>query len=127
MAAVLAGGEGAHLGEVSAAAFWRIRSDSRTRIDVSVPRRRRSTPRLEMHEVQLQDDEVEIHDAIRVTTPARTILDLSPRLADKQLKRSVSNALHSLWATEGQFAETLARHPTAPGAKRIVEAIRASP
>jgi hypothetical protein len=58
---------------------------------------------------------------IRVTTPARTALDMSPRLSDKSLKRTVSNMLNSLWASEGQFAETLARHPTAPGAKRIVK------
>ncbi len=52
---------------------------------------------------------------IRVTTPARTLLDMSPRLSDKSLKRHVNNALNSPWLTEDQLAETLARHPTGAG------------
>jgi hypothetical protein len=58
---------------------------------------------------------------IRVTTPARTALDMSPCLTDKSLKRVVNNMLNSLGATEGQFAETLERHPRAPGARRIAK------
>jgi Protein of unknown function (DUF559) len=60
---------------------------------------------------------------IRVTTPARTIFDISPRQADRAFKRTVNNALHSLWLTEGQLAEAVARHPTLPGAKRTAQLI----
>jgi hypothetical protein len=56
---------------------------------------------------------------VRVTTPARTLLDMSPRLNDEALKRAVNNALNSLWLTDGQLADTVARHPHAPGARRI--------
>jgi hypothetical protein len=69
----------------------------------------------------LYRSDVTTHLGIRVTTPARTALDMAPRLNDKSLKRSVSNMLNSLWATEGQFAETVARHRGAPGARRIVK------
>jgi uncharacterized protein DUF559 len=58
---------------------------------------------------------------IRVTTPARTALDMSPRLNDRSLKRAVNNMLNSLWSNQDQFAETVERHPSAPGAKRIVK------
>jgi len=60
---------------------------------------------------------------IRVTSPARTLIDMSPRLKDKALKRAVNNALNSPWLTEDQLAETLARHPTLPGATRIAKLI----
>jgi Protein of unknown function (DUF559) len=58
---------------------------------------------------------------IRVTTPAQTALDMSPRLSDKALKRVVNNMINSLWSNEDQFADTLARHPHAPGAARIAK------
>jgi hypothetical protein len=48
---------------------------------------------------------------------------MAPRLDDKRLKRTVNNALHSLWLTEDQLAETLGRHATAPGATRIAKLI----
>ena len=51
------------------------------------------------------------------------LLDVSPRLNDKQLKRAVNNALHSPWLTEDQLAEALTRHPTAPGTRRIAKLI----
>jgi hypothetical protein len=60
---------------------------------------------------------------IRVTSPARTLIDMSPRLQDKALKRTVRDALHSPWLTEGQLTETLTRHATLPAATRIAKLI----
>ena len=60
---------------------------------------------------------------IRVTTPARTIFDISPRQSDKAFKRTVNNALHSLWLTEDQLADAVARHPNLPAAKRVARLI----
>jgi very-short-patch-repair endonuclease len=92
MAAVLAAGSGAVLSYRSAAELWRIRSSSRRRIEVSVPRRRRSTARLELHEVQMQPDEVTIEAGIPVTTPARTLFDLAAILSPQQLKAAFTEA-----------------------------------
>src|SRR5262249_17740539 len=64
---------------------------------------------------------------IRVTTPGQTLLDMSPRFNDKSLKRNVNRALNSLWLTEGQPADTVARHPHAPGAARIAKLIGLNP
>src|SRR3954471_10442026 len=77
MAAVLAAGPGAALSYRSAAELWRMRNGSRARSDVSVPRHRRSTSRLEVHVVEIRPDELTVEDGIRVTTPARTLLDLA--------------------------------------------------
>src|SRR3954464_8327613 len=77
MAAVLAAGAGAALSYRSAAELWGIRSGSRPRIDVNVPRHRRSTARLQLHLVEMQPDEVTMDAGIPVTTPARTLLDLA--------------------------------------------------
>ena len=55
---------------------------------------------------------------IRVTTPARTIFDMSPRLSDRAFKRLVSNAVLSLWLTQDQLADAVARRPNLPAAKR---------
>ena len=48
---------------------------------------------------------------------------MAPRLGDRQLKGTISTALHSPWLTESQLAEALARHPHRPGAKRIASLI----
>ena len=48
---------------------------------------------------------------------------MSPRLKDRALKRAVNNALNSLWLTEDQLAETLARHPNLAATKRIAKLI----
>ncbi len=58
-----------------------------------------------------------------MTTPARTLIDMSPRLKDRALKRAVNNALNSMWLSEDQLAETLARHPDRAGTKRIAKLI----
>ena len=60
---------------------------------------------------------------IRVTTPARTLLDISSRLNDKALKRTVNTALHSPWLTEDHLAQALRRHRTHPGSRRIAALI----
>jgi hypothetical protein len=67
--------------------------------------------------------DVLIHNGIRVTSPARTVFDTSPRSDDKQLKRTLSTALHSPWLTEGHLEELLARHAHSPATKRIAPLI----
>jgi hypothetical protein len=60
---------------------------------------------------------------IRVTTPARTIFDISPRQTDKAFKRTVNNALHSPWMTEGHLVDAVALHPNLSGARRAAKLI----
>src|SRR3954463_12244487 len=77
LGAGLLAGPGAALSYRSAAELWGMRNGSRARIDVSVPRHRRSTARLELHLVELRPDEVTTAAGIPVTTPARTLLDVA--------------------------------------------------
>jgi predicted transcriptional regulator of viral defense system len=95
MAAVLACGPGAALSHASAAALWELRATRATRIDVTVRgaggRGKRS--RLRVHRVpSLRDDEVTEKDAIRVTTPARTLLDLACSLPRRAMERALDQA-----------------------------------
>ena len=85
MAAVLAAGEGAVLSHRSAGALWGVREWSSERAEVSAPRRRRPRDGIVLHEVCLAPDETTTHDAIPVTTPARTLLDLAPVLDEHAL------------------------------------------
>jgi Transcriptional regulator, AbiEi antitoxin/Protein of unknown function (DUF559) len=120
-AAVLACGPGAALSHGSAMTLWGYWRQWDRPYEVMVVGDRR-TRGIRVHcSTTLHRRDVTTQLGIRVTTPARAALDMSPRLNDRQLKRTVSNMLGSLWSNEDQFAETLARHPHAPGAKRIAK------
>ena len=77
MAAVLASGPGAVLSHWSAAHLWMIRPNSRTRIDVTVAHRCRSSKPIRRHISEVPDDERTVEEDIPVTTVPRTILDLA--------------------------------------------------
>jgi very-short-patch-repair endonuclease len=77
MAAVLASGPDAVLSHWSAAALWMIRPNSRTRIEVSVPHRSRSSELIRRHVSQVPEDERTVEEGIPLTTVPRTILDLA--------------------------------------------------
>ena len=122
-AAVLACGAGAALSHGSAMALWGFWRRWDQPLEVTAARHRRPT-RIVLHRSRtLAWRDVRNHLGVRATTPARTILDMAPRLDDKQLKRTVSNALHSPWLTESQLEELLARQRGRPGAQRIASLI----
>jgi Transcriptional regulator, AbiEi antitoxin/Protein of unknown function (DUF559) len=122
-AAVLACGPGAALSHSSAMTLWAYWRHWDQPFEVTVVGDRR-TKGIRVHRsTTLRRRDITTQLGVRVTTPARTLLDMSPRLKDKALRRAVKNALNSPWLTEDQLAETLARHPTAPGTKRIAKLI----
>jgi Protein of unknown function (DUF559) len=122
-AAVLACGPGAALSHSSAMALWGYWRNWDKPLEVTVVGDRRTAGIRVHRSTTLRRRDVTFQLGIRVTSPARTLIDMSPRLKDKAFKRTVNNALGSLWLTEGQLAETLARHPTLPGVKRIAALI----
>jgi very-short-patch-repair endonuclease len=77
MAAVLASGPDALLSHWSAAALWGIRPNGRSRIDVTVPHRSRSSKALFRHLAQLPEDECAVEDGVPVTSVPRTTFDLA--------------------------------------------------
>lgn len=77
MAAVLASGPDAVLSHWSAAALWGLRPSSRTRIDVTVARRSRSSNLIGRHVSAVPADERTVVNAIPVTSVPRTVLDVA--------------------------------------------------
>jgi very-short-patch-repair endonuclease len=124
MAAVLAAGPGAALSYRSAAELWAIRNGSRARIEVSVPRRRRSTARLELHQVEMRLDEVTVEHGIPVTTPARTLLDLAAVVSEQHLKAACEEAEVRRLSSPTSLDALVARYPGRRGThaiKRVLE------
>lgn len=119
IAAVLAAGEGAVLSHRAAAALWRIGNASPRRIDVSVPRHRRSTARVVLHQVALPADEVTIERGIPVTTPARTLFDLASVLGRDHLQAAFEEAQFRRLGSPTSLDALLHRHPGHRGIRAI--------
>jgi hypothetical protein len=94
MAAVLACGPKAVLSHSSAAALWRIGSEERGVIEVSVAnphQRRRPGLRIYRRPSLWPEDHTTRH-RIPVTTPIQTLIDLAPRLDRRGVERAVNEA-----------------------------------
>ena len=115
MAAVLASGRTAVLSHRSAGARWGLRSNTRPRIEVTVPRRRYARPGIQPHVAQLPADEITVVEGIPVTTPPRTLLDLAAVLAPHTLRRAVDEAEMLRLSDSLSLADLVARHPRRRG------------
>jgi very-short-patch-repair endonuclease len=71
------------------------------------------------HRAALTRDDAAIQQGLRVTSPARTLLDMAPRLTGKQLRRAVNTLRLSRHMTEEQLKDVLERFPRHPGARRL--------
>jgi very-short-patch-repair endonuclease len=90
-AAVLACGPRAALSHDSAAALYGLRRWPPVPEVSSALQRRR--PRIRAHRATtLTRAEVAVREGIAVTTPARTLADIAPRLTDRQLTRAIHEA-----------------------------------
>lgn len=94
MAAVLACGDGAVLSHSSAAALWRIGSEQRNLIEVSLPSlSRRRRPGLRIHRrPSLTTHHVTAHLDIPVTDPTQTLIDMALRLDRRGVERMINEA-----------------------------------
>jgi len=90
-AAVLACGPGAVLSRASAASLWGIRKEWRRPFEVTVPTARRRRGITVHRSRTLTRNDIRTQLGIRVTSPARTLLDYAPTLNDKQLTRAVND------------------------------------
>jgi hypothetical protein len=126
MAAVLAYGGDAALCHASAAALWDIRRSNAMWIDVAVPTAagRAKRPGIRIHRVRtLLPDEVIEHQGIRVTTPARTVLDLAATLSRDRLERLLDRT-EILRLTDYPALDAIARaHPGHRGAGQLRAAV----
>jgi hypothetical protein len=94
LAAVLACGPKAALSHESAAVLWGLRHPRGPRIDVTVPTPGGRAGRrvVVVHRSLVRPGEITIRDGIRVTTPARTLLDLAGILTRRQFERTIDQA-----------------------------------
>ena len=94
MAAVLACGEDALLSHQSAAELWGIRKPRAGDVEISVPKRVRRRPEgIRVHRRSgLTDPDRRTRRGISVTSPARTLADLSGRLHETQLEAAINEA-----------------------------------
>jgi very-short-patch-repair endonuclease len=118
-AALLACGAGASLSFRTAGGMFRLLAPDAdlSVVDVTAPLScRASRPGIRLHRTaNLSGDEVTELFGMRVTTPARTILDLAGVLDERQLEQAYSTALRLDLATSPEIAALVARHPGVRG------------
>jgi hypothetical protein len=118
-AAVLACGPGAVLSHESAAALWGFWKRWPALAEVTVPGDRRP-PGIRTHRSRtLLSQDIRRHRGIRVTSPARTLLEIAPRLTDRQLARIVNDARLEGLLRLSDLVELLDRLPHHKDARRL--------
>jgi len=120
-AALLSVGADAVLSHATAGARRRIITPLGGPIHVTVPRDGpRSRPGVVVHRVRRLDaEDVGIADGLRVTTAARTLLDLAALMSPRDLRWAVEEARVQRLVTDTQLRDVLARHPGRRGAARL--------
>jgi very-short-patch-repair endonuclease len=92
LAAVLAYGSGALLSHRSAAALWGIRAD-RPSIDVTAQRGRHGRRAgIVLHRAKIDDEDRDVRAGIPLTSPARTLFDLSEVVKLPEVQRACEEA-----------------------------------
>jgi hypothetical protein len=123
MAAVLASGPEAILSHWSAAALWGIRGNSRTRIDVTVPHRSRSSDFIRRHISEVPGDERRVEEGIPVTTVPRTIFDLAATEPLDEVKRLLREMeFKELWDRLSLW-DLVERYPRRRGIRKVTTAL----
>ncbi len=124
MAAVRASDPDALLSHWSAAALCKIRPNGRTRTDVTVPRRSRSTKAICRHFSQVPGDERTVRDGIPVTTVPRTTLDLAASADLDTVAEMIREAEYlQLW-DRLSLPHLLERYPGKRGSRNLEAALR---
>lgn len=128
MAAVLACGPGAVLSHRSAAWIWELlpRPSAAAPVEVTVPRRarpRRPGIRTRRSD-RLSPDEATVLDGLPVTSPGRTLRDLSTRIATRELSRAAARAERRGLIDARGLSELVARHRGRPGAPLLRAALQ---
>lgn len=117
-AAVAACGPNAVLSHASAAELWGFLPARPGPIDVTVAGRNPGVrPGIRRHRTYtLEPRDVRGRHRVRITSPARTIIDSA---CDRDLEQLVGTALASELVTQRQIEQAIARCPTRPGIRRL--------
>jgi very-short-patch-repair endonuclease len=124
-AVVLACGERSALSHASAASLWGFNKHWDEPFEVTVASSHRRRKGIKVHRSRtLARRDITWQLGIRVTTPARTVLDTAPRLTGKRLSRFVNDALRTPYLHVAHLADVLNRNPNHPATKRILPYVR---
>jgi hypothetical protein len=118
IAAVRAGGDGAFASHESAARLWELPLPMAARLEITTALERRPRVRgVRCHRSSLliDEDDTCTQHGIRVSTPKRTIVDLSSRYDLKILGRMVDDALRRRVTTYARLVDMAERLRPAPG------------
>ena len=126
-AAVLACGPGALLSHSSAAVLWGLRKRWEEPFQVTVPRERRQGRIITHICGKLARPDKRVQYGIPATSPARTVLDITPRLAERALLRMLSDGRHAGYLHLDSLRDVISRNPRHPGAKPLKALVEDAP
>lgn len=118
-AALLAGGPSAALAGESAIVLWGVWRRWPAQHEIIVTADRRLSDVTVRQSSTLSHRDITVEQAIRVTTPARTLLDITPRMNDRQLLRAVNDLRLQHHLTVGAIRDVVDRNRRHPGAGRL--------
>lgn len=119
-AAVLACGPHATLAGGSSMTGWGFWRHWDQPFEVALTEGDRHIPGIRIHRPRnLSPEDIRTQLGIRMTSPARALLDIAPRRNDRQYRRDVNNALHSPYLTKGAIVDLIERHPRHPATPRL--------
>lgn len=122
MGALLACGGGAALSHQTAATLWELHKGSILPVALITPTDRgRKQSRIKVHRTRLHETETLVRDGLRVTTPARTIVDLAATLSARSLREMVERAQDGRRFDPDGISTTLARVPRQAGARPLMD------
>lgn len=119
MAAVLSSGSNAVLSHRSAAALWGIWDPTQGAVDVTVPRKSRSSRLIRRHHSMLPVDEVTVHEGVPVTVVPRTILDLAARSSIDRVENAIRQAEYRRLYDRLSLVDMIHRYPGRRGVRRL--------
>jgi hypothetical protein len=119
-AAVLAGGPHAVASHTSAAYLWGFTTHWEQLPEITLTQGDRRPRRILTHHCQcLSRSDRSLHQGIRVTAPARTVLDLAPALPADKLTRLVNDTRRNHHLSLDALQDVLERNPYHPGTKLL--------
>jgi very-short-patch-repair endonuclease len=115
-AALLAGGPRCGLAGAAAMVLWGQWKRWPDPLEIVIAENRRPSGLIVHHSKTLLKRDIAIVDGLRVTSPARTALDMAPRLSESQLTRTVNDLRLTNVLTMRALDDVVARNPRYAGA-----------
>jgi very-short-patch-repair endonuclease len=125
-AALLACGPRSVISHLSAAHIWGLVGEPPTKIDVTLLRSQvRAKRGIRLHRATTLDQrDFRIRSGVRLTAPARTIVDLAAQASEVELERLIAEARVKRLLREGELEAALDRAGKRPGVSKLRALLR---